>query len=217
MRHGPGDILLRTSISRAVGELAGCAPAETYLERDLVVCTHARGGGTDGPAFSERELIATIEDLTGRPVVAFLDAREADAPVRAELFFLEPRQGLSPRPFRLAAHSYQAMPILRVTGDIDRVTVPAVERRARRQIERNGGDLVLDLSATTFMAVAAIHLLERLSRLASASGGELFVVLGCARARRVLELVPPSASVNVVQTAEEAVAIRRRAGFTDTA
>ena len=101
--------------------------------------------------------------------------------------------------------------ILRVAGDLDRGTAAGVEREARAYIERRGVHLVLDLSRTTFMDTAAVHLMERLSRLSFASGGNLSVVLTCRRSRNLLDLVPPNADVDVVESVAEAVA--HRPGF----
>ena len=96
--------------------------------------------------------------------------------------------------------------IVRVEGSLDRGTVPLVEEEARRQIDRHGARLVLDLSPTTFIDAAAIQLMDTLSAHAAAVGGTLLIVLTCPRAHRLLELAPAREELCVVVSVEEAMA-----------
>ena len=66
--------------------------------------------------------------------------------------------------------------VLFVRGKIDIATVEQLERTGTRLIESAGGRLVLDLSETTFMDLTGVRATERLSRLASDTGGSLVVV-----------------------------------------
>ena len=66
--------------------------------------------------------------------------------------------------------------VLFVRGKIDIATVEQLERTGTRLIESAGGRLVLDLSETTFMDLTGVRATERLSRLASDTGGSLVVI-----------------------------------------
>ena len=59
---------LRARIARAMGDLYGCAPVETFLDQDLVVCTHQQTFALEERAPLDHELIDAIEGLTCRPV-----------------------------------------------------------------------------------------------------------------------------------------------------
>lgn len=203
----PQDLELRTRISMAVAALHRQADVtvDAYVEGDLVVCT-LRGAAASGQPPLERDLIDVVERLTGRRVIAFLDAEEPDPRVVGQLFFLAPEDEPYPPVCTVSAEQLGDGVIVRVDGDLDRGTAPEVDREARGQIERRRGGLVLDLSRTTFMDTAAIHLMELLSALAAAAGGTLAVVLACPRGQRLLDLVPPRADLRVVGSVTEAIA-----------
>lgn len=96
--------------------------------------------------------------------------------------------------------------IVRVEGSLDRGTVPLVEEEARRQIDRHGARLVLDLSPTSFIDAAAIQLMDTLSVYATAAGGTIIIVLTCPRAHWLLEVVPAREKLCVVTSVAEAMA-----------
>lgn len=207
---------LRTRIALAIGDLLGSPAVEIYIDRDLIVCTRRKASEPAREAPADRELIDAIEALTGRSVVTFLDASEPDPLVAAQLFFLEPQGEYSPKAFTLSAESSDGTAILSVAGDIDCGTAAEVEREAHGQVRRRARNLVLDLSRTTFMDTGAVDLMEKLSALAGSAGGGLTVVLTSRRARRLLELIPPSSPVNVVESLAAAVS-RPASNLADTA
>lgn len=213
----PQGTELRLRISIAVAALHGrpAATVETYVDRDLVVCTrHGVAAARRAPL--ERDLIDVVEGLTERQVVAFLDVAEPHPGGTAELFFLA--RGDAPlHPACVVAEALPGGAIVSVEGDLDRGTAPEVDREARGQIERGGANLVLDLSRTRFMDTAAIHLMERLGSLVAAAGGGMAVVLTCPRAHRLLELVPPRADLRVVGSVTEATAAWSGVDLADTA
>lgn len=99
---------LRARIAQAIGDLYGCGPVETFLDHDLVVCTHQRTFTRRERAPADRELITAVERCTQRPVAEFRDASEPDLRVAAQLFFLGPQVEPSPSPFNLPGESWTA-------------------------------------------------------------------------------------------------------------
>ena len=75
-----------------------------------------------------------------------------------------------------------------VRGEIDIATVEQMERAGTRLIENGDGRLVLDLSETTFMDLSGVRATERLSRLASDTGGSFVVIAVTPGVRRILAL-----------------------------
>ena len=111
-----------------------------------------------------------------------------------------------PAGFRVSTERLGGGALVRVEGSLDRGSAPSVEEEAGRQIDRHGARLVLDLSPTTFIDVAAIHLMETLSARVAAAGGTLIIVLTCPRAHWLLDLVPAHEQLCVVASVEDAMA-----------
>jgi anti-anti-sigma factor len=99
-------------------------------------------------------------------------------------------------------------------GEIDTATVEELERAGTRMLENADGRLVLDLSETTSMDLHGVRATERLSRLASDTGGRFVVVAVTPGVRRILALAsrPWLAVTGDLHTALEAVADRAGAG-----
>ena len=102
-----------------------------------------------------------------------------------------------------------------VRGEIDMATVDQLERTATRLLENADGRLVLDLSETTFMDLSGVRATERLSQLASDTGGNLVVVAVTPGVRRILALAshPWLAVTGDLDTALEAVSDRAGASI----
>ena len=78
--------------------------------------------------------------------------------------------------------------VMFVRGEIDIATVEQLERAGTRLLENADGRLVLDLSETTFMDLSGVRTAERLSRLASDTGGSVVLVAVTPGVRRILAL-----------------------------
>ncbi len=91
-----------------MGDLYGCAPVETFLDHDLVVCTHQQTSALQERTPLDHELIDAIEGLTCRPVAEFVDASEPDLRVTSQIFVLDPQVGPTPRPLSLVGESWTA-------------------------------------------------------------------------------------------------------------
>ena len=100
--------------------------------------------------------------------------------------------------------------VLFVRGEIDIATVEQLERAGTRLLENAGGRLVLDLSETTFMDLSGVRATERLSRLASDTGGRFVVIAVTPGVRRMLALAshPWLAVTGDLDTALETVSDR---------
>ena len=100
--------------------------------------------------------------------------------------------------------------VMFVRGEIDIATVEQLERAGTRLLENAGGRLVLDLSETTFMDLSGVRATERLSRLASDTGGRFVVIAVTPGVRRILALAshPWLAITGDLDTALETVSDR---------
>ena len=100
--------------------------------------------------------------------------------------------------------------VLFVRGEIDIATVEQLERTGTRLLENADGRLVVDLSETTFMDLRGVRATERLSRLASDTGGGCVVIAVTPGVRRILALAshPWLAVTGDLDTALETVSDR---------
>lgn len=100
--------------------------------------------------------------------------------------------------------------VLFVRGEIDIATVEQLERTGTRLLENADGRLVVDLSETTFMDLRGVRATERLSRLASDTGGGFVVIAVTPGVRRILALAshPWLAVTGDLDTALETVSDR---------
>jgi anti-anti-sigma factor len=112
--------------------------------------------------------------------------------------------------FVLTERRLRCCAVLLVRGEIDIATVEQLERTGTRLLEDADGRLVLDLSETTFMDLSGVRATERLSRLASDTGGSLVVIAVTPGVRRILALAahPWLAVTGDLDTALETVSDR---------
>ena len=100
--------------------------------------------------------------------------------------------------------------VMFVCGEIDFATVEQLERAGAHLLANADGRLVLDLSETTFMDLSGVRATERLSRLASDTGGSFVVIAVAPGVRRLLALAsqPWLAVTGDLDTALETVSDR---------
>jgi anti-anti-sigma factor len=118
---------------------------------------------------------------------------------------------VSPPPtLLLTQRQLRGCAVLFVRGEIDIATVEHLERAGTRMLSSSGGRLVLDLSETAFMDLSGVRTAERLSRLASDTGGSVVLVAVTRGVRRILALAahPWLAVTGDLDAALEAVSDR---------
>ena len=98
--------------------------------------------------------------------------------------------------------------VMFVCGEIDVATVEELERAGTRLLESADGRVVLDLSETTSMDLHGARATERLSRLASDTGGRFVVVAVTPGVHRILASHPWLAVTDDLDTALETVSDR---------
>lgn len=96
--------------------------------------------------------------------------------------------------------------LVRVLGDIDMSTTPAMIDRAGHAAETGPPRMVVDLSETAFMGAAGLHVLEQLQETLRNRGGDLAVVAPGGIPLRVLEVTGTTAVFGVVASIEAALA-----------
>jgi anti-anti-sigma factor len=88
--------------------------------------------------------------------------------------------------FDVERRTVAGRPALTVRGELDLSTAPVLEKAADEIIGGSDGDLVIDLTPTTFLDSSGARSLLTVSRSAAASDVELFVL--CPRANRPVRL-----------------------------
>jgi anti-sigma B factor antagonist len=92
--------------------------------------------------------------------------------------------------------------VLAVSGDIDLVTAPSVERELLRAEESH--DLVaIDLSKTSFLDSTGLHAIMEANLRLRGRGGRLFILQSPPQIRRLFELTGLSDHLDVVQDETE--------------
>jgi anti-sigma B factor antagonist len=78
--------------------------------------------------------------------------------------------------------------LVRVAGEVDAATAPALSAQLERAVEWNSGDVMVDLAGVTFFDSTAVRALLRARTGLTARGRRLVVSDPAPNARRVLEL-----------------------------
>jgi anti-anti-sigma factor len=150
--------------------------------------------------------------LTGH--FPFVD-QEPEVPERARLALtrIDAKEAPAPPALLVTERRLHGCAVMSVRGEVDIATVEQLDHVGTRLLASAGGRLVLDLSETTFMDLSGVRSAERLSRLASESGGSFVLVAVTPGVRRILALAahPWLAMTGDLDTALEAVADRAAA------
>lgn len=100
-------------------------------------------------------------------------------------------------------------PVVTVGGDIDALTVAALETHVDLLLEADSvRRLVLDLSAVEFVDSSGLSLLVRVHKRLLASGGTLVVVVTSTSVRRVLEVTGLADVLDLQPSLDAALAAR---------
>jgi len=94
--------------------------------------------------------------------------------------------------------------LVRVGGEIDMSTTPELVDTALHAAESGPSRMVVDLSDTSFMGAAGLHVLEQLQETLRHRGGDLAVVAPGGIPLRVLEVTGMAAAFGVVPSLEAA-------------
>jgi anti-sigma B factor antagonist len=94
--------------------------------------------------------------------------------------------------------------LVRVLGEIDMSTTPALVDRAVHAAETGPARMVVDLSETEFMGAAGLHVLEQLQDTLRLRGGDLAVVSPGGIPRRVFDVTGTAAVFGVADSLEAA-------------
>ena len=117
---------------------------------------------------------------------------------------------------RATTRNVDGVTIVRLEGELDKLTTDA----ARLELERAvGGDAVLiDLSSVEFLDSAGLHVLFRLARAASKTGGRLAIVIPEASPlRRLVEITNVDEIAPLCDSVDDGVArIRAVSAASDT-
>ena len=92
------------------------------------------------------------------------------------------------KPFRLTTRPDGARVVLEAHGEMDLVTVPAVEHEVQELRSRGVRTIVLDLRPLTFIDSSGLSLLLRLDAEARSNGFAFAIIEGDGPVRRLLEL-----------------------------
>jgi anti-anti-sigma factor len=93
-----------------------------------------------------------------------------------------------PEPFRIETRPERSCVRIVLHGELDISTTPDVERALSELRESGWKELVLDLSALSFLDSSGVHLVLRWTQEASADGIDLALVRGPAAVQRVFEI-----------------------------
>jgi anti-sigma B factor antagonist len=93
--------------------------------------------------------------------------------------------------------------MLTVTGELDLVSSPLLERELGRAYGSDADLIALDLRGLEFMDSTGLHLLVRAQRRAEQAGRRLALIKGSEQVQRVLELTGVGDLVRIVASPEE--------------
>ena len=105
--------------------------------------------------------------------------------------------------------------VLRLSGELDRLTAPELER-ALAAAQGAGGPVIVALGDVTYLDMGGIRLLEAAARRAGDQGRPFIVVESPPVVRRVLQIVGFDRTVPMEATISEAVSRLERGGAHDS-
>ena len=105
--------------------------------------------------------------------------------------------------FAVQTHTTERAITLVLTGELDLVSSPAMER-VIDDLSRSDAELiVVDLSGLEFMDSTGLHLLLRVQQRAQEAGRRFALIRGCEAVQRLFDLTGLADSLTVVDSAEQ--------------
>ncbi len=102
--------------------------------------------------------------------------------------------------------------VVRVAGEIDVYTAPALREELAAQQEAGPVDLVVDLTDVPFMDSTGLGVLVGALKRARTSGGDLRLVISQEKVLKVFRITALTQVFDIHATLEEALAVERRPG-----
>ena len=105
--------------------------------------------------------------------------------------------------FAVQTHTTERVITLVLTGELDLVSSPAMER-VIDDLSRSDAELIIvDLSGLEFMDSTGLHLLLRVQQRAQEAGRRFALIRGCEAVQRLFDLTGLADSLPVVDSAEQ--------------
>jgi anti-sigma B factor antagonist len=104
---------------------------------------------------------------------------------------------------RVEAHTTDRLTTLTVTGELDLVSSPVLERELERAYGSDADLIALDLRGLEFMDSTGVHLMVKAQQRAAQAGRRLALVKGGEQVQRVLDLTGVGDLVRIVASPEE--------------
>ena len=104
--------------------------------------------------------------------------------------------------FRVQTHTTGRVTTLTVTGELDLVSSPVLERELERAIGLDAGLILLDLRGLAFMDSTGLHVLLKAQQRAEQAGRPLVLTKGREQVQRLLDLTGVADLVRIVESPE---------------
>jgi anti-sigma B factor antagonist len=96
--------------------------------------------------------------------------------------------------------------VLAARGEVDVFTAPTLDGAITAELDQERADLVVDLTAVSFLDSTGLGVLVKGLKGAREAGGTLDLVVASERIRRIFEITGLDASIRIFDTIEEALA-----------
>jgi anti-anti-sigma factor len=105
--------------------------------------------------------------------------------------------------FRVDVHSENGAPLLKISGELDLASSPALEQELERATSSAPSLVVIDLRELNFMDSTGLSVLIRAHQQAQESGHRLAIVNGSRQIRRLLSLTGVADRLTIVDRPED--------------
>ena len=102
--------------------------------------------------------------------------------------------------------------MLTLSGELDLLSAPALERALERLSESDAELIIVDLRGLEFMDSTGLHLLVQAQQNAHASGRRLALIKGGEQVQRLFELTGVTENLTIVESADELLEVDQAPG-----